>query len=45
MNELLHLIPFLRDTLNKNIVSSALALKELLSPISLEPVLTKENDF
>jgi len=35
----------LRETLNKNTVSSALALKELLGPISLEPVLTKENDF
>ena len=35
----------LRETLNKNTVSSALALKELRAPISLEPVLTKDADF
>ena len=35
----------MRETLNKNTVSSALALKELLAPISLEPVLTKDADL
>ena len=35
----------LRETLNKNTVSSALALKELLAPIKLEPILTKESDL
>ena len=35
----------LRDTLNKNTVSSALALKELLGSITLEPVLTKDADL
>ena len=40
-----HRLENLRETLNKNTVSSALALKELLAPISLEPVLTKESDF
>ncbi len=40
-----HRLDSLRDTLNKNTVSSALALKELLAPISLEPILTKEGDF
>ncbi|PIW66412.1 MAG: hypothetical protein COW11_03395 [Candidatus Omnitrophica bacterium CG12_big_fil_rev_8_21_14_0_65_43_15] len=41
-----HKLENLRETLNKDTVSSALALlKELLAPISLEPVLTKENDF
>jgi len=40
-----HRLESLRETLNKNTVSSALALKELLGPISLEPILTKENDF
>jgi len=40
-----HRLENLRETLNKNTVSSALALKELLAPIRLEPVLTKENDF
>ena len=40
-----HRLASLRDTLSKNTVSSALALKELLAPISLEPVLTKEADF
>ena len=35
----------LRETLNKNTVSSSMALKELLAPINLEPVLTKEKDF
>ncbi|MEI6831739.1 MAG: recombinase family protein, partial [Candidatus Omnitrophota bacterium] len=32
-------------TLNKNTAPSALALKELLSPISMEPVLNKEADL
>ncbi|MBU2101985.1 MAG: recombinase family protein [Candidatus Omnitrophota bacterium] len=40
-----HRLENLRETLNKNTVSSSLALKELLGPISLEPILTKENDF
>jgi hypothetical protein len=35
----------LKETLNKNTVSSSLALKELLGPIELEPVTSKENDF
>ena len=35
----------LTETLNKNTVSSALALKELLGPITLEAVSNKENDF
>ena len=40
-----HRLENLRETLNKNTVSSSLALKELLAPISLEPVLTRESDF
>jgi DNA invertase Pin-like site-specific DNA recombinase len=40
-----HRLENLRETLNKNTVSSALALKELLAPIKLEPVLTKDADF
>ena len=40
-----HRLENLRETLNKNTVSSSLALKELLAPISLEPILTKEADF
>ena len=40
-----HRLENLRETLNKNTVSSSLALKELLAPINLEPVLTKERDF
>jgi len=40
-----HRLENLRETLNKNTVSSSLALKELLSPIMLEPVLAKESDF
>ena len=40
-----HRLDSLRDTLSKNTISSALALKELLAPISLEPILTKEDDF
>ena len=36
-----HRLENLRETLNKNTVSSSLALKELLAPINLEPVLTK----
>jgi DNA invertase Pin-like site-specific DNA recombinase len=35
----------LRETLSKDTVSSALALKELLAPVSLEPVLNKEADL
>ena len=35
----------LGETLNKDTVLSALALKELLSPIILEPVLNKEADL
>ncbi len=40
-----HRLENLRETLNKNTVFSSIALKELLAPINLEPVLTKENDF
>ena len=40
-----HRLENLREILNKNTVSSALALKEFLAPISLEPVLIKETDF
>lgn len=40
-----HRLENLRETLNKNTTSSSLALKELLAPISLEPVLTKDTDF
>ena len=40
-----HRLENLRETLNKNTVSSSLSLKEILSPISLEPILTKEADF
>ncbi len=40
-----HRLENLRDTLNKNTVSSALALKELLGSITLEPVLTKDADL
>jgi len=40
-----HRLENLRETLDKNTVSSALALKELLAPIKLEPVLTKDADF
>ena len=35
----------LRETLNKNTISSALALKGLLSPICLEPISNKDADF
>ena len=35
----------LNETLNKDTVCSSSALKELLSPISLEPILTKEADL
>ncbi len=40
-----HRLEKLDETLNKDTVASSLALKELLSPITLEPVLTKEADF
>ena len=40
-----HRLANLRETLSKDTVSSALALKELLSPIMLEPILTKDTDF
>lgn len=40
-----HRLENLRETLNKDTVSSSLALKELLAPINLEPILTKEKDF
>ena len=40
-----HRLENLRETLNKNTLSSALALKELLAPITLEPVLDRESDF
>jgi len=35
----------LRETLNKDTVASALALKEILSPIALEPIENKEADL
>lgn len=40
-----HRLEHLRKTLNKNTVSSAQALKEVLAPINLKPVLNKEDDF
>ena len=40
-----HRLANLRETLSKETVSSAMALKELLSPIMLEPVLSKDADF
>lgn len=40
-----HRLEKLNETLNKNTVSSALALKELLGPIQLESVSDKESDF
>ena len=35
----------LKETLNKNTVSSSMALKELLGAITLEPVLNKDVDY
>ncbi len=40
-----HRLGSLRDTLNKDTINSALALKELLGTVTLEPVLTKESDY
>lgn len=40
-----HRLKYLRETLNKNTVSSAQALKKVLAPINLKPVLNKEDDF
>ena len=40
-----HRLERLRETLNKNTVSSALALKELLGTIRLEPISDKKSDF
>ncbi len=40
-----HRLRRLRETLSKNATSAGLALKELLSPIALEPVLDSDNDF
>ena len=40
-----HRLERLYETLSKNTTSAALALKELLSPIALEPVLNPDNDF
>jgi len=40
-----HRLKRLRETLNKNTVSSALTLKELLGTIRLEPISDKESDF
>ncbi len=40
-----HRLGRLHETLSKNTTSAALALKELLSPIALEPVLDSNNDF
>ena len=40
-----HRLERLQETLSKNTTSAGLALKELLSPITLEPVLDQDNDF
>ncbi len=40
-----HRLENLRETLNKNTVSSATALKELLGSITLEPILEEKDDF
>ncbi|MDD2703013.1 MAG: recombinase family protein, partial [Candidatus Omnitrophica bacterium] len=40
-----HRLENLRETLNKNTVSSAMALKELMGDIVLEPVLEEKDDF
>ena len=40
-----HRLSELRETLNQDTVQAALALKELLSPITLEPVLNKDSDY
>jgi hypothetical protein len=40
-----HRLEHLRETLNNNTISSAQALKEVLAPINLKPVLNKEDDF
>ena len=40
-----HRLERLNETLNMNTVASSLALKELLGPITLEPVLNKESDL
>ena len=40
-----HRLEKLHETLNKNTVSSALALKELLGGIRLEPIADKESDI
>ncbi len=38
-------LKLLRETLNKNTEASSLALKEILSPITLEPVMSEEEDM
>ncbi len=40
-----HRLENLHQTLSKNTVASALALKEILTPIQLEPVVDEESDF
>jgi len=40
-----HRLERLHETLEKNTTAAALALKELLSPICLEPILDQDNDF
>lgn len=40
-----HRLENLHQTLAKNTVASALALKEILAPIQLEPIADKESDF
>ncbi len=40
-----HRLENLRETLNKDTVSSALALKELLAPIRLESIPTRDADY
>ncbi len=40
-----HRLSELKETLNQDTVQAALALKELLAPITLEPVLNKDSDY
>ena len=40
-----HRLENLTETLNKDTIASSLALKELLSPITLEPILNKDVDL
>ena len=40
-----HRLDRFHETLNKNTTSSALALKEVLGPIRLEPIMDRDEDF